>query len=221
MAYGCPLLIRPHFSGNIYHDFQLQFESSNASCPIDPHKNLLLIQFTRLLNSTFNDTSYSLYNLAQLDQSLPHIQVYPDDHINLCIQSVFDTNRENVTCDEFYMVTVMSSMDRTAWPLLIIIGYISTLLIAILFSLLSQLFDKLSKTLFSGSITKKLLKSRKIFSFASTPQQQLNNTNFKDITDKREFFNAIDLIAKECQETTRTYTIMSTKFDEHVNPVNH
>ncbi|CAF4856067.1 unnamed protein product [Rotaria sp. Silwood2] len=110
------------------------------------------------------------------------------------------------------MITMLSSIDTIIWPLLIIFGYIIILIIGILFSLLSQIFNKLSQTIFSGSITKKLLKTRDIFSFLPTSQRNLRNMNLTKFDEKKEFFKAIDIIAKECRTNTKTYIIKTQKF---------
>ncbi|CAF3446566.1 unnamed protein product [Rotaria socialis] len=207
MANVCPLLIRPSFSGNTYHDLQLNFESPTTNCTADSNQNILLIQFTRILNSTFNYTSYALYDFAKKNNELPYLQVFPDDHINLCVRSAFHADRNEVTCYEFYMITMLSSIDRTFWPLLIIFGYIIILIIPMLFSLLAQIFNKLSRTFYRGSITKKLVKTRNIFSFLPTSQRQLNDMNLKKLDEKKELLNAIDSIAKEFKKKSKTFII--------------
>ncbi|CAF1134779.1 unnamed protein product [Rotaria magnacalcarata] len=211
MANICPLLIRPSFSGNTYHDFQLNFESPTTNCTTDSDQSILLIQFTRILSSTSNDTSYALYDLAKKNNELPYIQVFPDDHINLCIRSAFHADRNEVTCYEFYMITMLSSIDRTFWPLLIIFGYIIILIIPMFFSLLAQIFNKLSRTFHRGSITKKLVKTRNIFPFLPTSQRHLNDMQLKKLDGKKEFLNAIDFIAKECQKKSKTFIITPEK----------
>ncbi|CAF4571862.1 unnamed protein product [Rotaria sp. Silwood1] len=213
MANICPILIHPSFIGHTYHDFQLQFESSTTNCTIDALQNLLLIQFNRFSNSTLDNTSYALYNLAKSSNELPHVQVFPNDHINFCVQSAFNTNKNNIICHEFYMITMLTTIDTIIWPLLIIFGYIILLILAMLSSLLAEIFGKLSQTLFSGSITKKLLKKRDIFSFLPTSEKNLHNMVLTKFDEKKEFFKTIDQIAKDCRTTnTQRYIIKTQKF---------
>ncbi|CAF1073214.1 unnamed protein product [Rotaria sordida] len=216
MANVCPLLIRPSFTGHTYHDFQLQFESPTTNCTVDPIQNLLLIHFSRISNLTSNNISYALYDLAKPNNESPHVQVFPNDRVNFCVRSAFNTGQNDITCHEFYMVTMLTSLDRTLWPLLIIFGYIIILIIAMFTSLVSQIFDKLSQTIFSGSITKKLLQTRDIFSFLPTSQRNLHDIGLTKFDEKKEFSKALDLIAKDCRTNTGAYIIQTSKFDEPI-----
>ncbi|CAF4033234.1 unnamed protein product, partial [Rotaria sp. Silwood1] len=71
---------------------------------------------------------------------------------------------------------------------------------------------KLAQTLFSGSITKKLLKKRDIFSFLPTSEKNLHNMVLTKFDEKKEFFKTIDQIAKDCRTTnTQRYIIKTQK----------
>jgi hypothetical protein len=215
----CPLLIRSSFIGRTYHDFQLKFESPPNNCTIGSQQNPLLIQFTRILNSTLNDTLYILYDSTVPNDELPHLQVFHNDHVSLCLRSAIDTNNNDITCHEFYMVTMLSSINTTFWPLLIIFGYIFILLTAMLFSLFAQICNKLSSTIFSGSITKKLVKNRNIRSCLPLLQRNEHNHHLKKLDDKKEFFKSIDLIAKECQTNISTFIIQIKNENRHIHRV--
>jgi hypothetical protein len=215
MANICPLLIHASFVGRTYHDFQLKFQTPSTNCTIDPEQNPLLIQFTRILNSTLNHTSYALYNPAEPNGELPHLQVFHNDHVDLCIRSAIDTDKNDITCHEFYMITMLSSINTSIWPLLIILGYIVILLIAMLFSSLSQVLNKLSQTFFSGSITKKLIKNRTI-----RPLLLHRHTQKIKLDEKSEVLKAINLIAKQCQSnintTSNTFIIQTDNRNGHI-----
>jgi hypothetical protein len=212
MANICPLLIRASFTGQTYHHFQLKFESPTRNCTIDPEQNPLLIEFTRILNSTLNHTTYALYNPAEPNGELPHLQVFHNDHVNLCIRSALDTDKNDRTCHEFYMITMLSSINTSIWPLLIIFGYIIILLIPILVSLLSRILNKFSQKYFSISIKKNSIKNRNIYSFLQLIHRNIQKNK---LDEKQEVLKAIDLIAKECQ--SNTFIIRIGDSNGHIN----
>jgi len=212
MANICPLLIRASFTGQTYHNFQLKFESPTRNCTIDPEQNPLLIEFTRILNSTLNHTTYALYNPAEPNGELPHLQVFHNDHVNLCIRSALDTDKNDRTCHEFYMITMLSSINTSIWPLLIIFGYIIILLIPILVSLLSRILNKFSQKYFSISIKKNSIKNRNIYSFLQLIHRNIQKNK---LDEKQEVLKAIDLIAKECQ--SNTFIIRIDNSNGHIN----
>jgi hypothetical protein len=216
MANICPLLIRASFIGRTYHDFQLKFQSPTTNCTPDPDQDPLLIQFTRILNSTLNHTTYALYDPTEPNEELPHLQVFHNDHVNLCIRSAIDTDKNDITCHEFYMITMLSSVNTSIWPLLIIFGYMLILLIAILLSSLSTFISKFSKTLFSGSITKKIIKNQNIRSFIPVIHRQTQKTR---LDEKEEVLRAIRSIAKECQlnPNPNAFIIQTDNENGHIN----
>lgn len=217
MANICPLLIRASFTGRTYHDFQLKFESPLTNCTVESVQNPLLIQFTRILNSTLNHTSYAIYDPTEPNGKLPHLQVFNDDHVNLCVRSAIDTNNNHITCHEFYMITMLSSINTTFWPLLIIFGYISVLLVAMLFSFCIQAFHKVYTSRFSMLITEKLLKYQHICLFLPLLQRYKQHRQIKKLDDKKNISKAIDLIAKECQQNLSTFSIQTTNVNGHIN----
>ncbi|CAF1039426.1 unnamed protein product [Adineta steineri] len=207
----CPLLIRASFIGRTYHDFQLKFQSPSTNCTNEYRDNPLLIQFTRILNSTLNDTSYILYNPTESTNQFPHLQVFHNDHVNLCIRSALHTNNNDMICHEFYMITMLSSINASLWPLLIIFSYITILLFAMLFSLFAQKFNKFSKTLFSRSITKKLVRKHNIRSFIPLIQRHEHNHHFRKIDEKKEFLKLVDIIAKDYRSKNKYIYYSDTK----------
>lgn len=214
----CPLLIRASFIGRTYHDFQLKFVSPSTNCTTSPEENPLLIQFTRILNSTFNDTSYALYDPLGARDELPQLQVFNNDQVKLCIRSALDTEKSDQICHEFYMITMLSSVNRSIWPLLIIFGYVTIVFLAILFSLLVQIFSKFSqKTFFSGSITKKLVQKRDTQSLVPLSSRHVNNNRLIKLNEKKEIFKTIDFIANECHLNRNTFIIQRRNIPGHVN----
>lgn len=199
----CPLLIRASFVGRTYHDFQLEFQSPVDNCTVNPDHDPLLIQFTRVLNATSNITSYTLYDPDLRNVPLPHLQVFHNDHVDLCIRSALSGDQSHLVCHEFYMITMLSSK-TTYWPLLIIFGYVFVLLLAMLVSLLAKLFHRLNKTIFSGSITKKLIDNRNIRTFIPAVNRQSQQ---KKLNEKKEIINTMDKIAQEYRSNRR-----------HINP---
>lgn len=209
----CPLLIRASFIGRTYHDFQLKFQTPPINCTIDTEQDPLLIQFTRVLNSTFNQTTYALYNPAEPNEDLPQLQVFHNDHVDLCIRSAIDTDKNDIVCHQFYMITMLSSINTSIWPLLILFAYLFILLIAILTSSLSHIYNRLSKTLFSRSITKKLIKNKNLRSFIHRYTQKTK------LDEKQEVLKAIRSIANECQSNKipSTFIIQTDNTNEHIN----
>ena len=217
MANVCPLLIQPSLNGHTYHDLHLKFNSSTGNCSRNSIQNLFLIEFTRIINSTYNYTSYNLYDLSKSNNELTYFQVYHDDHVHVCVRSIFDIDKNDMACYEFYMITVRTSIDAILSPLFILFIYILILLIAILFSLLERTYNKLPQILFSGSITKKIVQSKDIFSFMSKSRQQWRNVNVTRINEKKEILKVMDLIAKEYQSKTDTTIIKRKKSIEHID----
>ncbi|UJR09519.1 hypothetical protein I4U23_013757 [Adineta vaga] len=207
MANICSLLLRPLFTGRTYHDLQLDFDFPLTNCTIHSEQIPLLIQFTRMYNSTLNRSSYITYDLANVDDTSPHFQVFHNDHINLCVRSALSSDSHYESCYEFYMITMLSTTNTTLWPLLIIFGYVFVLILAMLFSLFAQIFEKFTKTFFSGSITKKLIKNRNFRSFLPIIQRHEQTDHLKKIDEKKNFLRTVDLIVKECQPNRNSFII--------------
>lgn len=215
----CPLLIRASFIGRTYHDFQLEFQSPVDNCTNDASQNPLLIQFTRVLNATLNETTYALYDRTDSNVALPQLQVFHNDHVDLCIRSAVDRNQSDLVCHEFYMITMLSS-NTTYWPLLMIFGYVFVLLIAMFGSLLSNLFHKLTKTIFSGSITKKVIKqNQNARSFI--PIAAIRQNHQKKLTEKNEILNTMDTIAKEYRPRRHInpFIVRAQELHGEINPM--
>ena len=186
----CPLLIRASFIGQTYHDFQLKFESPAKNCSIPTNSSPLLVQFTRVLNETFNETSYSLYNpFDGEDQSL-HLQVFHRDRVDLCIGSVFEADESVKNCHEFHMVTMLTSRENPFWPMVLISIYILILLICILFSSLRQ----------------RVRQSLQCF------RRQRASSK-----DKRLFCKSINAIAKDCRQVSHSSVYSVSTRHQHEN----
>jgi hypothetical protein len=193
----CPLLIRAAFIGQTYHDFQLKFESPSNNCSHSLTNNPLLIQFTRIINQTFNDTSYVLYDLFDRRYDLPHLQVFHCDRVDLCIRSAIDSNQHEHerVCHEFYMVTMLTSTHNHRWPLFVIVMYVLLLLIALVISCIERLWTKLSQTSSRHNLKEKL---RDQLSLLRCNDKERSTSN-----DKRQLLKSINTIAKECRNRSR------------------
>ena len=183
----CPILIRASFIGRTYHDFLLKFQSPPINnCTINLDDDPLLVQFTRILNSTFNHTSYALYDPREANADLPHLQVFHNDYVNLCLRSAaLNTNRNELTCHEFYMITMLSSTTTSIWPLLIIFAYLLVLILAIVCSYSTRLWKNISRKIF----WKKL---------ATSTRLQIQR---RKINEKKELLQTIEHLAKEYQSS--------------------
>ena len=201
----CPLLIRPSFLGRTYHDFQIKFESPSVNCTNDSLGNPLLVQFTRILNNTLNESVYVLYDRSKPASELPHVQVFNNDHVNLCIRSAVD-QRGNATstCQEFHMITMLSSSNRTFWPLLIVFAYLSLLCIGMCLSCMHQWRSQFAQSFVQSSISRKFISKRNIRLFLKKNSESHRLTT---MNGKKDVLKAIDSIAKECQPKSGTYII--------------
>lgn len=194
----CPLLIRASFIGRTYHDFLLKFQSPPINnCTNNFDQDPLLIQFTRILNSTFNHTTYALYDPFEVNADLPHLQVFHNDHVDLCLRSAIDTDRNDLTCHQFYMITMLSSMNTSIWPLLIVFGYVGILFLAILFELIVRLVKKISRRIFWKKMSR--------YSLGMISNRQIQR---KKINEKKEILRNIDRLANQYQ---------SNRFIHHPN----
>lgn len=197
----CPLLIRASFIGRTYHDFLLKFQTPPINnCTIDVNQDPLFIQFTRILNSTFNHTTYALYDPQEANADLPHLQVFHNDYVNLCLRSALDSDRNALTCHEFYMITMLSSRNTSIWPLLIIFAYLLILILAIVCSFSARLWKKISRKMF----WKKL---------ALNSHLQLQR---RKINEKKELFQTIEHLAKQYQSNRFIIDQTSSPKQEHI-----
>ena len=185
----CPLLIRASFIGRTYHDFLLKFQSPPINnCTINIDQDPLLIQFTRILNSTFNHTTYALYDPTEANADLPHLQVFHNDHVDLCLRSAIDTDRNDLTCHQFYMITMLSSKNTSIWPLLIVFAYVAILVLGILFQLMGRVVKKISRRIFW-----------KKFSRYSIEEISNGQMQRKKMNEKKEILRNIDRLANQYQ----------------------
>jgi hypothetical protein len=111
------------------------------------------------------------------------------------------------------MITMLSSINTTLWPVLMIFGYLIILIIPMLFSLLTQVFNKL----LTGSITKKIIKNRIIRSFLPLSQRHTENIRLRKIDEKKEVLKAIDLILIQCHLKRNTFIIHTDNQIGHTN----
>lgn len=201
----CPLLIRPSFLGRTYHDFQIQFESPSVNCTKNALGNPLLVQFTRILNNTLNESVYILYDRSKPTSELPHVQVFHNDHVNLCIRSAMDPRgNATSTCHEFNMITMLSSSNRTFWPLLIVFAYLSLLCIGMCLSFMHHWRSRFGQSLVQSSISRKFIPKRSIRLFLKRDSESHRLTT---LNGRKEVLKAIDSIAKEFQPKSGTYII--------------
>lgn len=217
MASACPLLLRPTFIGRTYHDLQLNFEPALASCANRSEQNPLLLQFTRMVNTTMDDIAYMLFDPAQSGDDSLLYHVNSTDHFQMCIQPAYSSAGQASSCHEFYTFMMIATKDDVAWPLLIIFGYVFILLVSMLSSLFAQLFARLSQTVFSGSITKKLVKNRNLRSFLPVTHRHEQTQNLKKLDEKKQFLRTVDVIARECRSHATSFVIRTENERGHIN----
>jgi hypothetical protein len=214
MQYSCPLFIRPLLIGRTYHDFCIEFLSLSINCSRIAIFNPLLIEFVRMHNRTRNETSFIVYDRTKSIDRLPRIQVFPNDYIRLCIHSFLSNNQTmtNIDCQEFHMITILSSMNHLYWPLFIVVFHFVLLMFAMVVSQSNHWRKRFSSSMFlQCSIHEMFVVNRNLRLFLRrTTRRQYQR---RHMNEKKQVLQAIDSIARDCQLYKQTFIIRH----EHVN----
>lgn len=183
--------MRASFVGRTYHDFQLKFESPSSNCQIDRNQEPLFIRFVRIINETLNETSYVVYDLFDPNSKPPSLQIAHKEQVNLCIGSPLKNDRNDGSCHEFYMITMLTSNESYLRAMLVIIGYLIVLFIALVFCFPNRLWIDFKKSSLVTTICEffKKIIFGKFFQKSQACQEKIN--------DRRRLMKLISVVAKE------------------------